>query len=81
MTVIEAIREELNAPVNADMAMDDLAIDSLEYLQMIVNLEKIFGIKIEEKDLEPVVTMGDLCRVVDGLRKANHKGIENYVSS
>jgi len=79
MTPLEIIGEEIAAPVNADMVLDELAIDSLEYIEMIQRLEQVFGVRIEEKDLENVSTLGELCCLVDGLR--NSKGIQNYVPS
>lgn len=79
MTPLEVIGEEISAPVNADMILDEFAIDSLEYIEMIRRLEQVFGVRIEEKELENVSTLGELCRLVDGLR--NSKGIQNYVSS
>lgn len=69
MTPLEVIGEELCAPVNADMVLDELAIDSLEYIEMIHQLEKVFKIRIEEKDLEDVNTLGELCRLCDDLRR------------
>lgn len=64
------IEEEISAPVNADMVLDDLAIDSLEYICMLRRLEEVFSIRIEEEDLKDVKTMGDLCGVVNRMRGA-----------
>lgn len=64
------IKEEISAPVNADMVLDDLAIDSLEYICMLRRLEEVFSIRIEEEDLKDVKTMGDLCGVVNRMRGA-----------
>lgn len=81
MTPLEVIGEEIAAPVNADMILDELAIDSLEYIEMIRRLEQVFSVRIEEKELEHVSTLGELCRLVDRLRLWNSKGIQNYVPS
>ena len=70
MTPLEVIEEEISAPVNADMVLDDLAIDSLEYICMLRRLEEVFSIRIEEEDLKDVKTMGDLCGVVNRMRGA-----------
>lgn len=64
------IEEEISAPVNADMVLDDLAVDSLEYICMLRRLEEVFSIRIEEEDLKDVKTMGDLCGVVNRMRGA-----------
>jgi acyl carrier protein len=68
MTILEVISDELAAPVEPEAVIDQLAIDSLEYIELILRLEKVFSIKIEEEDLKDVVTMRDLCHVVDLLR-------------
>lgn len=70
MTPLEVIEEEISAPVNADMVLDDLAVDSLEYICMLRRLEEVFSIRIEEEDLKDVKTMGDLCGVVNRMRGA-----------
>jgi acyl carrier protein len=79
MTPFDVIQEEIGAPVDSQMILDDLAIDSLEYIELIRRLEQVFDVRIEEKDLEDVTTLGELCRLVDSLR--NSKGIQNYVQS
>ena len=71
MTILEVISDELAAPVNQNAVIDDLAIDSLEYIEMMHRLEEVFGIRIEEEDLKIVVTMRDLCELVD--RKRDEK--------
>ena len=68
MTPIEVVADEISAPVNADMVIDELAIDSLEYISMIRRLEQVFSVRIEESQLEEVKSLGDLCRLVDKLR-------------
>jgi acyl carrier protein len=79
VTPFEVIQEEIDAPVAVGMILDDLAIDSLEYIELIRRLEQVFCVRIEERDLEDVTTLGELCRLVDRLRTT--KGIENYVQS
>jgi acyl carrier protein len=68
LTPIEVVADEISAPVNADMVIDELAIDSLEYISMIRRLEQVFSVTIEESQLEQVKSLGDLCRLVDKLR-------------
>ena len=70
MTPLEVIEEEISAPVNADMVLDDLAVDSLEYICMLRRLEEVFSTRIEEEDMKDVKTMGDLCGVVNRMRGA-----------
>ena len=42
----------------------DLAIDSLDIMEVMHELEKSFSIKIEDEDAERIVTVGDLCGFV-----------------
>ena len=67
---LEVIEDEIAAPVNADMVLEDLAIDSLEYICMLRRLEETFSIRIEEEDLKDVKTIGDLCGLVNRMRSA-----------
>lgn len=68
---IAAVREEpICSQFNEESEVDDLPVDSLEYIQLLRGLEQIFGILIEEEDLEGVVTLGDLCKVIDRKRAA-----------
>lgn len=68
MTPLEIVGEEMAAPVNADMVIDELAIDSLEYIELLRRLEDVFSVRIDEEDLTGVETLGDLCKVVDRKR-------------
>ena len=68
MTIIEVISDELNAPIAEHSVIDDLAIDSLEYIELLHRLEQVFSIRIDEPDLKNVVTFKDLCEVVDRKR-------------
>jgi acyl carrier protein len=62
------IIDELDRPAELHEVISDLDIDSLEYIELIRRLEQIFSIRIEEEDLQAIVTLGDLCRVVDRKR-------------
>ena len=66
---IAVIRDEMNAAVKLEDVIEDSAIDSLEYIELVRRLEAMFGIEINEKELERVETFGELCNVVDRLRK------------
>lgn len=54
--------------------MDDL--DSLEYLELIQKLEKVFGVLVPDQRAQEVQTLGELCVLVDELRAA-----KDHVSS
>lgn len=68
MTILEVISDELNAPVEPCAIIDELAIDSLEYIELLRRLEQVFSIRLDEEDLKNVVTMKDLCEIVDRKR-------------
>ena len=76
MTILEIISDELNATAEPDAVIDDLAIDSLEYIELLHRLEQVFSIQIEEEDLKNVVTFKDLCEVVDKLRAAKQQSFD-----
>ncbi len=40
--------------------VDDLAIDSLDFIDFVVAIDKNFGIKVKGEDLKNVRTVGDL---------------------
>ncbi|MDF1576868.1 MAG: acyl carrier protein [Desulfurivibrionaceae bacterium] len=51
---------------------DDLGLDSLDAVDMVVALEKSFGIKLaNEEAIKAVRTMDDLCRLIINLKKEN----------
>jgi len=43
---------------------DDLAVDSLDLLELVIDLESVFGIVVPERDIDRVRTVSDLIRVV-----------------
>ncbi len=47
----------------------DLGIDSLEVVDIVVEVEKEFGVKIKSEDFKEVKTFGDLCEFIE--RKVN----------
>jgi acyl carrier protein len=51
---------------------EDLGLDSLDAVDMVVAMEKSFGIKLaNEEAIKAVRTMGDLCRLIINLKKDN----------
>lgn len=44
---------------------DDLAIDSLDSVELILDLETEFNIKIEDDEIASLVTVGDIVKIVE----------------
>ncbi|MFP5042741.1 acyl carrier protein [Parasediminibacterium sp. JCM 36343] len=40
---------------------NDLAVDSLDIMEILTDVEKTFSIKITDEDAEKIITVGDLC--------------------
>ena len=61
-----------------DQLEDDLGLDSLEYVELIMDLEKHYNISISDRDADKIKTFGQLVNAVDEhLAKSNGlKGME-----
>ena len=51
--------------------IQDLGADSLDVLQIIMEMETEFGLKIEDEDLSKIVTVGDAVEQIKNAVKAN----------
>jgi acyl carrier protein len=75
--VLETFREQLGGfevkpeDVSEDASFDSLGLDSLDIVELSVRVEDVYGIDIEEDDLEDVWTIGNAIDVV--LRKIAEK--------
>lgn len=75
--VLETFREQLGGfevkpeQVAEDSSFDVLGLDSLDVVELSVRVEDVYGIDIEEDDLEDVATIGNAIDVV--LRKISEK--------
>jgi len=47
----------------------DLGVDSLEIMQLLISLEEEFNIKIPDKDIETLATVGDLIQYINDRAK------------
>jgi acyl carrier protein len=58
--------------IHQDRSIADIGMDSLQTLQLIVEIERKFGIEMEETDITPLSTVQSLAEVVGrGPRNAN----------
>ncbi len=78
-------REEINGKVKAflidDLEVDaekikpeaklkeDIGIDSLDFVDIVVIVEKNFGFKIKPEEMAGVVTLSDFCDYIEGKLK------------
>jgi acyl carrier protein len=72
--IIEVIAEEFELEpaqlLPGATLYDDLGLDSLDAVDMVVAMEKSFGIKLaNEEAIKAVRTMGDLCDLIINLKK------------
>ena len=44
---------------------DDLGIDSLDYVDIVVIVDKIFGFKIKPEEMTDVKTLGQFCDYIE----------------
>ena len=71
--VVNAIAEMMSVPANsltADMTLDEIGMDSLEGLQLLIELEQVTGIQVEEADMKRFTTIQS---IVDLLNERFHK--------
>lgn len=45
---------------------DDLGIDSLDYVDIVVIVDRIFGFKIKPEEMTGVKTLGQFCDYIEG---------------
>ncbi|MBR2871378.1 MAG: acyl carrier protein [Clostridia bacterium] len=67
--VRETISKQLNKPIE-DLTDDkeivnDLGADSLDVVEMLMNLEEEYGVTVPEEDAVNIKTVGDIIRVIE----------------
>ncbi len=61
----QSIGEDKADSITEDaLLMDDLGLDSLETMDLIMNLESEFGISIPDEDIEKIKTVGDVVNYI-----------------
>ena len=71
-TIKELIAKQLNKPV-AEITEDkevvkDLGADSLDVMEMLMNLEEEFNITVSEDDAVNIKTVGDIINLINSLK-------------
>lgn len=54
------------AKINLDAKLkEDLGIDSLDAVELVLDLETVFDIKIEDDEIASLTTVNDICKLVE----------------
>jgi len=75
MTTFEKVKEAIVNSLQCDEAIvtmdasitDDLGADSLDLMDLIIELEDTYGVRIEDSRMKTIKTVGDIVAVVDEL--------------
>lgn len=63
--MIDELEIEENELVPEALLKDDLGIDSLDYVDIVVIVDKIFGFKIKPEEMTEVKTLGQFCDYIE----------------
>ena len=63
--MIEELELEEDDLVAEALLKDDLGIDSLDYVGIVVIVDKIFGFKIKPEEMTDVKTLGQFCDYIE----------------
>ena len=65
--MIDELEIEENELVSEALLKDDLGIDSLDYVDIVVIVDKIFGFKIKPEEMTDVKTLGQFCDYIESI--------------
>ncbi|MCR5003191.1 MAG: acyl carrier protein [Bacteroidales bacterium] len=63
--LVEEFEVEENKVKPAADLKKDLGIDSLEVVDVVVEVDRVFGVKLKSEDFKVVRTFGDLCEFIE----------------
>jgi len=66
--VLDKLGTEENKITEAASFMDDLGADSLDTVELIMEMEEEFGIEIPDEEAEKLATVGDAVKYIDSIR-------------
>ena len=73
--IIEKILDrKLDAVTEKTTFVDDLGIDSLDFFQIMIELEEVYDIHIDQEDAEEIVTVGDAVETLRRVTTGNRNG-------
>jgi acyl carrier protein len=71
-TTLDAVNEivleivpELGAPVGPADRISELGVDSLSFVDILFKIEKVFGIAIDDSELERIESVQDILNLID----------------
>ncbi len=71
--VTEVISEQLGVAkdtiTNNSNILEDLGADSLDIIEMLMTLEEEYGITIPDEKINQVKTVGEICALIESLKK------------
>lgn len=62
MTIVEVIEQETEQKVTAETPLEELALDSLEFLQMLLAIKEETGKSVPDDRMGMLATVGDIER-------------------
>ncbi len=69
--ILELISDQFNIPmedIDEDTSfVDDLNADSIQLMELIMNIEEEFDVEVEEDDIISIETIGDVIDYIDSL--------------
>ena len=65
--VLDKLGTEENKITAAASFMDDLGADSLDTVELIMEMEEEFGIEIPDEEAEKLATVGDAVKYIDSI--------------
>ncbi len=65
--VLDKLGTEENKITEAASFMDDLGADSLDTVELIMEMEEEFGIEIPDEEAEKLATVGDAVSYIDSI--------------
>lgn len=70
--VLEIIRDYAGgAVISPDAAFEDLKIDSLEFIEIIRDVENAYGVHIPDEDIKDIHTVRDLIHRAEDVRNSS----------
>jgi acyl carrier protein len=67
-TISKLVAENAGIPagrISADTSLSELGIDSLEFMEMMLQIQAEFRIEITDEEIARMNTVGDMCRAVE----------------
>ena len=64
VNIVAATLDKTPAEVKVAVTLEDLDADSLDLMDMIMTCEQVYGIKVEDKELEGIETVAHLVALV-----------------